>query len=392
MSLLKINKYSLLKTAAYTCGLPVIGAYALAKSLPIFQENSTYRPYVLAGFFVFLLVTVLYIAATAITGAVVYKKKTVTVARVCTAVTVALSVLFTTGIWFIIDKALPPVINGATQNMLTYDDLKDDYATHSVYHSELLKGFIEMNIENGRLSPEKADIYRTEGYGNDEVEQLIENSYNSLMLDGYDSFNGMLVTLAGGERLTVPVLIHLLFDERDAPSHDFNGYTGEGRGEDNKNKPVGWSILDMQEGIMTFSVDLSFLTTGDYADLINFIIPTLFAEDGMVEQLIAGVEGAVADEDLLGSPIYIGVNYAENTITLSLTPSSTSRGVYDYKNMAYLANNNLLIAAISLFPIRDAFYLLGAFLAVSSLAVGIVREKQYVKKEEADNGESKETA
>jgi hypothetical protein len=138
----------------------------------------------------------------------------------------------------------------------------------------------------------------------------------------------------------------------------------------------------MQEGVITFSADVSALTKGDYADIVNFLLPTLFDKNGVAEQLTAGAENAVADKDVLGAPIYIDVDFANDTVTFSLTPSVSLRGVYDYKNTSFLANNHLLTALTSLFPVRDAFYLFGAFLALSGFAVGVIREKQYVEKED----------
>ncbi|MDR3263831.1 MAG: hypothetical protein LBT30_05925 [Clostridiales bacterium] len=375
-----MKKTSVLKIIAYLLGFPVIAAYAVYKSVPAFTLNSTYKPFVFAGLFLLILVAILYFTASLVTGSLVQKKKTAQTARRCTAVMVTLSVVLTAGVWFAIDKVVPPILSNATQNILGYDDFKEDYDEKARVHSELLAGFIDMNIANGRLSPENADLYRLQGYGNKDVKNLIEQSYNSLNNDGYNSFNGMLLSLADGSRLTIPVLIHLLFDERDDPSTAFPGYTGEGRGDADKDAPIKWSILDIQEGTMTFSLDLSAFNAGNYDGLIKWLLPALFGEDGMVEELLKAVEAAVADEDLLGSPIYVDIDYSADTVTVSLTPSSASRGVYDFKNMSFLNSNHLLVAVISLFPIRNAFYIFGAFLTLSTLVVGMLRQKQYANK------------
>jgi hypothetical protein len=85
-------------------------------------------------------------------------------------------------------------------------------------------------------------------------------------------------------------------------------------------------------------------------------------------------------EGALGAPIYVSADYETGAITVILQPSVTSRGVYDYQRMAYLANNQLLTALLSVFPVRDALYMLGALLVFSSLLIGIIRGKQYGEK------------
>ena len=174
--------------------------------------------------------------------------------------------------------------------------------------------------------------------------------------------------------MTVPVMIHLLFDGKNSPSASFNGYTGEGRGEDGKDRPIGWTILDMQEGAITFTIDASMLDLG-IDGLTEALVPILFADGGVMAELIAGLEDGV--EAVLGAPVYILVDYNQSNITVSLKPSAETRGVYDYKNMAWLSNNQLLVALLSVFPVRDAFYMLGSLLIISSLFVGIVRIKEY---------------
>ncbi|MDR3294006.1 MAG: hypothetical protein LBT20_07905 [Clostridiales bacterium] len=377
----KSTGFSILKIIFYLLGFPILAGYAVYKTIPTFTLNSTYKPYVFAGMLVLFVIALLYFGMMILTGVISKKAKSVGTVRRTVAASVLISVLLTTGIWIALDKVVPPILGEATQYTLSYDDFKDDYDEKARIHSELLTHFIEMNLKNGRLSADKAEQYFTEGYANEEVKKLIEASFNSLNNDGFGSFGGMLISLADGSRLTIPVLIHLLFDERDAPSTPFPDYVGEGRGEENADAPIRWSILDIQEGAMTFSVDLGALGAGSYAELIKWLIPSLFGEGGMVEALLDGVESAIADESIIGSPIYIGIDYEGNTITVALTPSSESRGVYDYKNMAYLANNRLLIAVTSLFPIRTACYTLGFVLTLSTLVIGMLRKKEYERKE-----------
>jgi hypothetical protein len=368
-----------LKIAVLLFGFPVVAIVALAKSWTMYEYNYSYFPYILAGMGILLILGILYAAAVVLTGIAAKKSKSAEGIFLSTLVLVVVGTLLSTGAWSAIDKYVPPIINDATQNTITYDDLKEDYENRAIAHAELLAGFVEMNIQNGRLSPDKADIYREEGYGNKEVKELIENSFNSMTNDGYDSFNGMLVNFADGDRLTVPVLLHLLFDERGDAYSDYNDYTGEGRGEADKNAPLRWSVLDLQGGAMTFSIDASGLIPSDYNELLDWILPTLFDEGGMLETLLKSVDSAIASDELIGSPIYIAVDYSENTITISVESSNQTRGVHDYKSMAWLNSNHLLTAVFSIFPVRNAFYTFGGLIALTGVALGFIRQKQYAR-------------
>ncbi|MDR2090312.1 MAG: hypothetical protein LBP62_01445 [Clostridiales bacterium] len=371
--------FNLIKIGVLLLGFPVIAVYALIKSWTVYEYNYSYFPYVLAGMGLLLLLALLYAAAVALTGQMAKKSKNINGIFASTMILVAVGALLSTGVWSLIDKYVPPVISNATQDTITYEDIKEDYENRAIAHAELLSGFVEMNVQNGRLSPEKADIYREEGYGNKEVRELIANSFNSITWDGYDTFNGMLVNFANGGRLTVPVLMHLLFDERQDPWYGYNGYTGEGRGEENKNQPLRWSVLDLQGGAMTFSIDAGGLIPTDYNELLDWILPTLFDDGGMLETLLKSVDSAIASEELVGSPIYVAVDYAENTITISVQSSNGSRGVHDYMSMAWLNSNHLLMAVFSIFPVRNAFYIFGGLLALTGFALGAVRQKQYAR-------------
>jgi hypothetical protein len=135
----------------------------------------------------------------------------------------------------------------------------------------------------------------------------------------------------------------------------------------------------LQGGAMTFSIDASGLIPSDYNELLDWILPTLFDEGGMLETLLKSVDSAIASDELIGSPIYIAVDYAENTITISVESSDQTRGVHDYKSMAWLNSNHLLTAVFSIFPVRNAFYTFGGLIALSGVALGFIRQKQYAR-------------
>ncbi|MDR0751477.1 MAG: hypothetical protein LBF12_02645 [Christensenellaceae bacterium] len=374
----------LVKLLAYLIGFPAIMAYAVYQSMTVISDsatgtdNTSYFPYVYAGLLIVALMWLLYLIVALITGMITKRRKTARSAYVGTAVLVVFSFLLTSGVWFAIDKYVPPILSDATQSTIYYSDLEEDWAERAHTHSELLAGFIEMNIENGRLSGDP-DIYLSEKFANKEVKDLIKNSYNSINDDAYNNFNGPLINLANGGRLTIPVLIHLLLDDRADPYQPFNNYTGEGRGEENKNAPIKWAILDMQQEIMGVELNLIDLL-GDLATnkAITEALTNILNGESL-QGTINALNGAIASDEILGAPIYVSLIYdaASSTILIELIPSSERRGVYDYMRMAWFDSNYLLVAVISLFPIRNTFYIFSLLLCISSLILGIARKRQY---------------
>ncbi|MDR2267452.1 MAG: hypothetical protein LBE09_07750 [Christensenellaceae bacterium] len=381
-----------LKVFAYVLGFPVLMAYTVYQSMFVIYDsnvgtdNTTYMPYVFAGLLVMVVIWLLYLLVALITGMITKRRKTARSAYIGTTVLVIASVILTTGVWFALDKYLPPILSSATSNTIHYSDLEEDYADRAYLHSEMLHDFIEMNIANARLDPAKAETYRSEGYQNEDVQKLIKESFQSIDNDAYRNWPGPLINLADGSRLTIPVLIHLLFDERAAPSKPFTNYVGEGRGEENKDAPIKWAILDMQQDVMSLDLNLNDLL-GDLTGIVMFVSEGYFTEDYTgtipIDDIMASLATALADENVLGAPIYIDmklINAETGVIQIKLVPNSETRGVFDYKRMAWFDSNYLIVAIISIFPLRNAFYIFGVFVAISSLAIGIIRKSQYVGK------------
>ncbi|MDR0696717.1 MAG: hypothetical protein LBF68_04140 [Christensenellaceae bacterium] len=374
----------LIKLLAYLIGFPAIVAYAVLQSMPVIKDaatgtdNTSYFPYVYAGLIIVALMWLLYLLVAFITGHITKKRKTVRSAYVGTAVLAVFSFLLTAGVWFAIDKYVPPILSDATQSTIYYSDLEEDYADRAHTHSELLSVFIEMNIANNRLSGDP-EVYRTEKYKNKEVQDLIKSSYNSINDDAYNNFNGPLINMANGGRLTIPVLIHLLLDDRAEPYQPFTNYTGEGRGEEHKDDPITWAILDMQQEIMQVELNLDDLLGSLLQDdMISNVISTLLTSYA-IQGTIETINNAIPSEEILGAPIYIELTYdqALASVLIKLIPSSEKRGVFDYMRMAWFDSNYLLVAVISLFPIRNTFYIGSLLLCLSSLILGVARKKQY---------------
>jgi hypothetical protein len=373
------------KFIAYLIGFPVVGAYAFYLSWQdVVEKNLSYSPLVFAGLIVVVVMWLLYLLVSGITGKIAKRKKTNKAVYVGTAVLVVFSILLTTGVWLALDKVVPDILEDATQSTITYSDLQDDYVDRAQTHSQLLVDFIAMNVANGRLDPANEDLYYAEGFANEDIKALIKASYESIHNDGYNNFSGPLISLADGNRLTIPVLVHLLFDERPDPTYPFTNYVSEfeERDESNKDDPIHWAILDMQPGVMALvSLNISDALPDNLGALTEFLSGAFDKIMGktMVQDIVRAVNEAIANENVIGSPIYLVVNYDSKTtgVDVLLKPSSESRGVFDYKTMAWFNSNNLLVAVISIFPIRNAFYLLGSLIAISSIILGLIRKKQY---------------
>jgi hypothetical protein len=98
----------------------------------------------------------------------------------------------------------------------------------------------------------------------------------------------------------------------------------------------------------------------------------------------------VADENVVGAPIYIAINIDEvdpNNTALVLAPSNTSRGMLGYKNSAWLNSNNLLFAVISVFPTRIWLLIWGAIVVATSVLIGVININGTKADDEDDDEE-----
>ncbi len=208
-----------LKIILFLIGFPALLGFVVWKSLTVIQEGSTYGfwPYVgiiLAGVF-----ALVYLIAFIITG-VKAKKNAGNRKKVMGGVIalVIVSFVMTAGLWLVIDipKLLPDILNSATSGTIGFDDLRENYAAQSEVHSNLLDEFIKLNYKNKNLDNEYSlDYWLEVGYSAPEVQELIATNFKSMDKNGYVTFKGPWINLADGGRLTIPVLVHLIINERE---------------------------------------------------------------------------------------------------------------------------------------------------------------------------------
>lgn len=160
---------------------------------------------------------------------------------------------------------------------------------------------------------------------------------------------------------------------------------------------VGWHVLDMMGTAMDMNLlsqsmmdtdllavidslplegALAGVKDGIKTALSNFnvrFVSDVFQLD-LVPDALAVVADLVAEDEFLGSPLYISVD--AKTGTLSLTPSNAHRGVLGYMEIAWLQNQGLLYIIVSLFSTRTLFYAYAPFMGLIAVLLGLIREKE----------------
>lgn len=391
-----------LKFILFLIGFPALLAFVVWKSMTTLEEGSTYSfwPYVgiiLAGvFFIAYFITFLVTGRKSKKNAGNRKK---VVGQVVALVIV--SFVFTAGIWLVVDIPLPTILNDATSGTVTFDKLTEDYDDQAEQNGLLIDNFVKWNYENGNLDQSiSLDEWLARGWSDPAVQELISVNFKSMDQNGYVTFRGPWINLADDDRLTVPVLVHLIINQREFNEElDFilnyemipNVLKTEDHPEDyedelrpltdeEKEMLVKWSILDMQGTPMNIDIDLPDIQIAGFSltTLINNIINEASAE---IVPLLTALNNAIGSEALAGTPIYFGIDATDlkDGAKLSLSISSTvqARGMWDYKKSAWLNSNNLLFAVISIFPARQWLYIWGAVVVFASLAVGAIRLSEY---------------
>ena len=393
-----------LKIILFLIGFPALLGFVVWKSLTVIQEGSTYGfwPYVgiiLAGVF-----ALVYLIAFIITG-VKAKKNAGNRKKVMGGVIalVIVSFVMTAGLWLVIDipKLLPDILNSATSGTIGFDDLRENYSAQSEVHSNLLDEFIKLNYKNKNLDNEYSlDYWLEVGYSAPEVQELIATNFKSMDKNGYVTFKGPWINLADGGRLTIPVLVHLIINERefqDLPymleyelvpnpykDDDFN-YAYQSAIDRGDDYLVKWSILDMQGTPM--EIDLGGILSDDIKSLILGVTSVM---PEAIVSVLNTLNDCIADDALAGTPIYIGIDARNGDFKLVISSTVETRGMWDYKKSAWLNSNHLLFAVISIFPARQWLYIWGAVVVFSSVAVGALRLKEFGGEEEDDEGENEQ--
>lgn len=394
-----------LKIILFLIGFPALLGFVVWKSLTVLQEGSTYGfwPYVgiiLAGVF-----ALVYLIAFIITG-VKAKKNAGNRKKVLGGVValVIVSFVMTAGLWLVIDipKLLPDILNGATSGTIGFDDLREDYDAHAEVHSNLLDEFIKMNYNNGNLDDGKSlDYWLEVGYSSPKVQELIATNFASMDKNGYVTFKGPWINLADGGRLTIPVLVHLVINEREFQDLPYilayevipNPYKTDDHPNDMKNPVeytdealIKWSILDMQGTPMV--VDLGGLFSADVKDAVFSILNMI--DYDKLSSIFTTLNECIEDDALAGTPIYIGLDTRNGDFKLEIASTVEGRGMWDYKKSAWLNSNHLLFAVISVFPARQWLYIWGGIVIFSSVAVGALRLKEFGGDDEEEEKESED--
>lgn len=323
----------------------------------IVDEFNNYGIFVLVGLIVAVVITLVYYIAFICN--VKSKKKSITRQTISLILVVFFSM---SGLWVVLDFALPDFLANATSKTLYYEDLVDNYEARMIVNKALLDEYITRNYNNGNLPNEKQeggytlDEYLSQGLKNEKIKLMLTVHFASIDTNGYQTFLNPWIGMANDDRLTIPTLIHLLTDEREWDPEIYDQDAEELLKELKVNDKFKWNVLDMMGKDMEIEIDIDSMITGGSA-LVEMALPAI--EDDI----------ATLTEGLLDSPIYVSYNGE----AIVLTPSNESRGVLDYMSMAWLDSNGLLYAVVGLMSVRNIFLVMSAWIIFLNIIMGIIR-------------------
>ena len=401
---------NVLKVILYVIGFPALVALVAYNSLVIYESGDTYGFWPYVGLILAGVLAIVYTIIFIVTGKNSKKHQgNYNRVRKSVATLVVMSFVLTAGIWLVVDipKILPGILNTATQGTRLFHQLHEDYNAQAVIHGNLLDDYIKMNVANGNLSTDEhsEEEWLELGFQSEEVKALMKQNFVAMDKNGYKTFtsNGPWLNLANDNRQTIPVLVHLLLNEREVDQEvkyylqaDITPkeFITDKDGDEVNKKPVQneevetvitWSILDMQGTPITIDLGGALggalsgmgMTMDDVAAMIASL--TL---DKTISGILGDVNGALADPALANAELYVGVDMRDGGMQIVLTPAAPGRGMHGYQNSAWLDSNNLLFALISVFPARQWLYIWGAIIIFASVAVGALRLKQFGGKKE----------
>lgn len=360
-----------LQVILHILGFPALIALVVLINLPIIQEGISYGVMVFVGVIVAVVMALIYYIA--FICVVKSKKKS----KLKQTITLCLVVFFTLcGFWIVVDIALPDFFANATSNTVYYEDLVDNYQARADVHVALKDEYIRRAYNAHNLPREgepgglTLEEYQKQGVRNENVQKLLTIQFASIDSDGYASFVDPWIGMANDDRLTIPTLIHLMTDDRTKNMENVDYALYDEALEQVKNDPVLWNVLDMMGKPMDIDMEL----------------------DGTVSIVISLISGDLAkiigDKDILGSPIYISYNGK----AITLTPSNESRGVLDYMSMAWLNNNGLLYAIVTLISVRTVFLIFAGWMILTNFMIGLLRGmgKEQINLVKVKKGKGKE--
>lgn len=337
-------------------GFPALLGVVVWQSIPVIENGGSYGIMAYLGIILTAALALIYFIIVIIMAC----RKKMSVYRQ-TFVSIIVSAVFLCGLWVAIDLYVPDFLAGATSSTIYYEDVTEEYINRVETQKYLLDEFIKRNVACGNLTKMTEEEYLAEGYANAEVQELAATQFADIDA-GYQSFfPAPWINMANDSRLTIPVLVHLLFEER----------------LDDDGEPVDWCILDMQGTPMEIGV-------GELPTMITALIES--AQEPFLKPLFESVSVFIADPEVVGSPIFISLKTTDG-LTIVLTPSNESRGVLDYQSMAWFNSNGLLIAVAGVMGLRKFFLIWAPILIVGLYAIGLLRKKKPSDEEsEADSG------
>jgi len=315
------------------------------------------------------------------------------------------------------------------------DDYKADLAmvlvTNKLYKFGMTKWEALTYLAKQKAVAEVSKKYVSEGIKNEQVKKLIKAQYNSINDDAYTNYRGPLVDFANGGRLTIPVLIHLLLDDKHPSVAPFY-VGGEAQWEG-----TNWVVLDLTPDpiSMGLPMDIQSLIAEFLPEYAGTLALIFFDPVALVQsELLPSILSLIGDKNVLGAPIYLslqstnedgklfinsisvydpdfkliankilddedfsytsaylikngffvgdpdllGLGLGESTIALKLIPSgAASKGTLDYMAMAWLDSNALLVGIISLFHLRNILFAYSAVLVLIAMLTGLLRYAHY---------------
>ena len=294
---------------------------------------------------------------------------------------------------------------------LFLDDRSDVQGANSAYAKENKLDALRIpvpyyNVYNeGETEPAAEDVRIYHGYDQGEATFLVTDQ-DLNVLDTFNTKQLAVISIANGKWTLVTKVIDYDNTATEtvtqygskqeavgaAVSQGFTTYFVGGY----RQATVNWHVLDMMGTAMEmspFSKQLletkiadamsGIAAEGMVANALNGLQTTLAEKDvecvadifqlDLVPDAMALVADMVAEDEVLGSPLYI--SFDSESGTLALTPSNSHRGTLGYMETAWLQNQGLLYIIVSLFSLRTLFYIYGPIMAIISILLGAIREQ-----------------
>lgn len=468
------------KIALHVLGIPLLFVLAFVLNLKVIKGGLSYGAAAFAALIFTAVIALIYYLAYFLVRT--KKGRSIRNQHIIVAIVIVCSM---TGLWMLLDAFVPEPLETATSNTIRWEDLSDNWEERGEVNANLLKDYITLNYNMGRLPIEgkSLDDYLKEGTRNEKVADLMKRDFLSIDHNGYATFAGPSIDYAQMDRMTIPVLLHLLLDKRQmvelTEDEVKKGWSKEipvlcyysSDPEDNEpyliirasykvgGKQVRYVVIDNDLNVIdeVGEIDMIVCQNGKYvaqhkryikvngkdaeeidskecntkAEAVAWLQAESYIEDDDVYYvagfrytqvnwdvldmlgtpmemqlltaevmegempLIGGTIGEfvgsdevldilgmvsmmIAEDKVLGSPIYVGIDV--DTGTVSLTPSNDSRGTLDYMRQAWLNSNDLLFIIVGFFSTRTLFYIYAPVMALIAILLGVIREQEAALK------------